>query len=902
MRRALARLRALFRHAAVDDEIREELDGHLALETERLIAAGMAPREAGLAARRAIGNLTTHAESMRDAYGWLWLDQLWQDLRYACRTLLRVPVFTVAAVLTLAIAIGANSAIFSAIDAFLLRPLPVGQPERLVTLEQAGARGGRFGNYAFPDYEAFAKLDDVFTGVSATTWADGFNVTLAGESDPPDAIGAARVSIVTGNYFSVFRAGIQAGRAFTTDDDRDGAAPVVVISDGYWARRFHRDRSVIGRTLTMLGTSYTVVGIGAPHFEGEWVGWPADIWVPVANVYRVLAFLAPGSRGGRMQFKLVARLRDGVTIERAEAVGEITYRRLAEARAPGSGVDRQMHFSLVPAGTGYSTSRIDFKRPLYLLMGIVGAVLLIACANVANLLLARAASRERELGVRLAIGASRGRVVRQLLAEHLLLGVLGATAGLAVAAIGARALGQMTRSGPPTSVLWGSPSVVLDLSLNWRVTAFTAGVSLLAVAMFGLVPAIRGSRIPVGPSVIGVRRVRREGNWLRGGLVVGQVTLTVVLMTAAALFVRSMSNLKGEDLGFDRSRLALVWTVPGYKEGTRAAIESRLADIQDRLASIPGVRSVSASQNGVLSGSPGGSPWFRREGADSASAFVADDHMFVGPRFFATIGQRLIAGREFTPLDLESAPRVVIVDESFARRMFGEAHAVGRRILIGRTASAIPAEIVGVVADARFATPKFGHGVVAYSPYMQARSTRRLALLVALSEPPARFLGRIRQVIQEADALLPILEIDTAEQQLDRALFTDRMVMRLAFVFGLVALLLASIGLFGVISFVTARRTGEIGVRIALGATRPVIARMVIQQSLTLVAAGSLLGAAGVWAARRVVGAQLYGISAVDPLTVAGVITAFAAVAVVATWLPAWRAARTDPLIAMRVE
>ncbi len=900
-----ARLRALFRPGALDRDIRAEIDAHLARDADQLIARGSNPADAAAEAQRLFGNVTVDREYARDAYGWTWPAHFAQDIRYARRALLRTPGFTATTVISLGLAIGANATIFSAIDALLLRHLPVTRPDRLVTLEQTGQGDNRSPNLSFGDYERFKRLA-VFSGMVAVTWADAFNVAAPAGAVTVDP-SQLRVSIVTGNYFEVLGVRPIAGRLLAeSDDEHDGAHPVVVISDDYWARRFARSPAAIGSPVTILDTSYTIVGVAPPAFHGDWVGWPTDIWAPVAMGDQVSGTRsAPGTgRGGRRQYKVIARLGDDVSLAVAEAAAKLERDRLAEESPSGSGIMKTWSFVITPAATGYSSQRKEFRQPLLMLMGIVGALLLIACANVAGLLLARAAARESELAMRAAIGASRSRLIRQLLSESLVLAVLGGVVGVALAFGGTASIGTLAASGPPTSVQWGATSVLLDMRPNLTVVLFTAAVCGVTTILFGLIPAVRAARGARGRSVIGRvagNRTTGESVRLRSSLVVAQIAITLILLCSAAFFVRSIHNLRSEQLGFDRSRLLLAWLLPGYANASNTVILANIGEIQQRVAAIPGVTSVSATINGVFSGSAGASPRMRREGEQDAAAVFADDGRFVGPGFFTTVGQRVIDGREFRDSDGETAPRVIIVDQSFSRRMFGSASPVGRRLLIGG-ATAVPHEIIGVVADAKYSTPRAASWMTVYLPIAQARGLRRMCLVVQTAGQPAEMGTRLRRELAAVDPQLPVIDVDTVADQIDRVLFRERLVEQLATVFAGIALILACLGLYGVTSFLAKRQAREIGIRVALGARPFSILRLIGGQSLWLVGIGVGLGLIGTYLTRQLLATHLYAIAPGDPSTIAIVTAAFVAVGLGAACLPALRVAWSDPVRALQAD
>jgi predicted permease len=830
------------------------------------------------------------------------LNDFWQDLRYGLRALRRSPVFTAVAALSLALGIGANTAIFSVIDALLLRKLPVKQPEELVTLEQVFADGRRQHNYGYVDFERFQRLTQVFTDVSATTWQDAFNVAASGPGGGVDE-GQARVSVVTGNFFSVLGVGARVGRTLTADDDRAlGAHPVTVISDAYWERRFSRAADVVGRTLSLNGTKFEIIGVTPRGFAGDWVGWPTDFWIPLAMQYQAMPWLPPGLRGARAQYKLIARLKPRVTLEQAQAAGQLAQQQLVQDALPGSGVSKDGRLAVTSAAAGYSTQRETFAQPLAILLAMVGALLLIACANVANMLLARAAARQQETAVRLALGASRFRIVRQLLAESLLLSGLGGAIGSLFAQWWIELLLLFARSGPVSSVQFGAPALVLDLRPDGRVLVFTAALSLLTVVLCGLAPAFRSARVSLVPALAG-RGADALGSGGRFGLrkllVVAQVALSLTLLVGATLLVRTLRNLKSEDLGLERERLLLVWTLPNQTGRQGPALSALFWTIQERLAALPGVVSASSSITGLLTGASGG-PTLRAEG--SAQEIRVDATMTAGPRFFETIGQPLRAGREFTRPDSDPTRRVVIINESLARRLFGNESALGRRLISGRGSEAPSYEIVGVAKDAKYRTPREQSGLMTYWPIAEGNRLPRLCLIVRAAGSPASIAANVRQELRQIEPNLPVLKVDTIDEQLDALLFQERLLTNLSTFFGVLAVLLACLGLYGVMSYSVARRTHEIGIRLALGATPAGVLRLVLKESLWLALAGIALGVPAALALTRTMKTLLFGVSATDPVTFAALALLLTAVALLACYIPARRATRVDPMVALRHE
>jgi predicted permease len=835
-----------------------------------------------------------------------WEDEMIQDVRYGVRMLMKSPGFTAVAVLSLALGIGANTAIFSLIDALMLRPLPVREPRQLVTFEQVFPDGRRQYNFSFPDFERFQGLTQSLSGMSATAWPDRYNATISGAGGGVSE-GLLRVSLVTGNFFSLLGVNARMGRAFTEEDDRaQGGHPVMVISDAYWEQKLARAADVIGRTITLNRTTFTIIGVMPRGFSGDWVGRPTDVWVPVAMAYQVAPEFSAGPRGANFQYKIIARLKPGVTIEQAQAAGQILHQQIVKDPPANTGVSQNARFQVVTAATGYSPQREFFAQPLAILMLLVAAVLLIACANLANLLLARGAARRHELAVRMALGAGRTRIVRQLLTEGLLLSLMGGTLGLLFAVWGTGVLAMFARSGPVGSVSYEAMSVVLDLRPNGRMLAFTVALCLLTVLLFGLAPAFRGSKIPLTQAMTGRSTgagssERRFG--MRKLLVIVQVALSFALLTGATLFVRTLRNLRSEDLGLDREHVLLVWTLPGQTELRGAELSSLFWTMQERISSLPGVASASASVSGLLTGDHFG-PAIRVEGSatDNTQDVRADGTMSIGPRFFETIGQPLLQGRDFARADADPAARVVIVIETLARRFFGSESPIGRRLISGLAGNSPSYEIVGVVKDAKYRTPRESSGLMTYWPYVQGGRLSRLCLVIRATGNPASIAASVRQELRNIAPNLPVLKIDTVEEQLDALLFQERFIASLSTFFGVLAVLLACIGLYGVMSYAVARRTGEIGIRLALGSTPAGVLRLVLRESLWLVSAGIVIGMSVSFALMRLASTRLYGVRAADPLTIIGAALLMITVTALAALLPARRAARVDPLVALRHE
>ncbi|HEU4889998.1 MAG TPA: ABC transporter permease [Vicinamibacterales bacterium] len=831
------------------------------------------------------------------------LGEVLQDGRYAVRSLARTPTFTASAIISLALGIGATATVFSVVDALLLRPLPVTRPERLVTPEQMFSDGVRQYNFSHSDFERFRELTGagVFAGVAASSWADAYDGTPGTATERRSE--TLRVSLVAGDYFRVLGVNLAAGRGLAEPDDRESAPPSAVIGDSYWARRFERSPDVIGRTIQLNGGVFTVIGIAPRGFSGDWVGWPTDVWVPSASAPAVFPS-ADGDVRSRIQYKVIARLADGVALPQAKSAAEILYQDLQQAPPRYSGVGRNARLELVSAERGYSPQRASLTQALSILACTVTLALLVICGNVANLLLVRTASRDRELAVRLSLGATRWRLVRQLMTENLLLTALGAAAGLLLAAWGTDLLAGLVRSAPVATIADGTPALELDVALDLRVVAFTVFVAVVTGVLFGFLPALRGSdtlmlsvlnrRTPEAPKV----SVRARPRTI---LLVGQIAASTILLIGTGLFIRSVSALRSEHLGFDRQQLLLIWTLPGPTGKRGPALEAMWDTVRERLSAVPGVQGVASSVEGLLGASPGGGPLVTIEGSDQPGVRIQRT-MTVAPGFFRTVGQPLLEGRDFRPDDREDSPPVVIVSESYARRAFGGIEVAGRRVRINGADRA--SEIVGVVADARHAGPRTSPGPMFYYPPGQnlRRLSRSMCIVVRSAVPPASLASGLRRELREVEPSLPVLRIDTIEEQLSSVLFQERLITRLAAFFATLALLLTALGLYAVLAFATERRRREIGIRLALGASPATVMSAVVREGTILVLAGLLLGIPTGVAILRLVSSRLFGVGVADPVTIAISAVVLIGIAELAVFAPAHRAARIDPAVALRME
>jgi predicted permease len=835
-----------------------------------------------------------------------------QDLRYGLRMLAKNPGFTLVAVLTLALGIGANTAIFTLIDAVMLKALPVEKPEQLALFGDGGTRGfvgmgsGHYNIFSYPLYEHLCNNNASFEGVAAfRTELDRLNTRPqgVGETEP------ARLAwgrLVSGNYFSVL--GVQAvqGRVLTPKDDRPEAPPTAVMSYTYWGRRFNNDRSIVGRVLNVNGILLTVVGVTPSEFFGESVESPlADFWLPVTLQPRLMPDRGSVLRDPNVNWvNLLGRLKPGVSLQQAQASVDVSFRQFLTERAgphPSSEAQRDIQHSYIklnPGGSGVSSLRFLYSRPLHILMAVVALVLLIACANVANVLLSRAAARQKEISMRLALGASRSRLLRQLLTESVLLGLLGGVVAVLLSAWGVTVLVNM--------VAGETSSLPLDVTPDARILGFTLAVSLLAGILFGLAPAYRITGVDLARSLKGGRLGTSRGTgWnLPKTLVVSQVALSLLLLVCAGLLVRSLRNLAKQDFGFTPEHVLEVGIDPriaGYKQDQLNPLYQALSQ---RVNALPGVRVASLSLYSPMSGTGWGGQ-ISVQGYFPPPNEAADcQWVWVGPRYAETEGMTLLLGRDLGPGDTKGAPHVAVVNESFAQRYLAKQNPIGRRFSMDVPAKAYETEIVGVVKNFKFNDPREDYGPVAFLPLAQVEGPASYAAYIEIrtTTDPKSIAGPVRRAIQELDKNLPVTSISTLSEQVNESLNKEHLIARLSSFFGILALVLACVGLYGALAYRVARRTNEIGIRMALGAERRQVLWMVLRESLALVGVGVAVGLLMAFAATRFISSQLYGVKPTDPATIAAVTIVLAAVAVFAGYIPAHRATKVDPLVALRYE
>jgi predicted permease len=846
-------------------------------------------------------------------------DEMFQDLRYGIRMLRTNKGFTAVAVLSLALGIGANTAIFSLISAAMLRTLPVKDPKRLVVFKTVMPQG-TYHYYSFPLIERFNQNNRSFTGIIASSLPEKLRMAEPGASRQVELMQAARV---TGNYFSTLGVNAVVGRALTEDDDKaSNPQPVAVISYKFWKNRFGLDPGVVGRKITLNDFPFTIVGVAPPGFFGFEVGQSPDLWWPlhmtpqVPNVPRGPRVLSRGNSW----LSVMARLKPGVEIEQARAEVDMVIKHYNDNGTARSTEAQPRWIRLDSGATGLLSSDLSrtITQPLFILMGATGLVLLIACANVANLLLARAAARRKEIAVRLSLGAGRFRLVRQLLTESLLLAALGGALGLLFAHWGTNLL---------LAYLPGRGSITLDAVLDAQALGFMLAVTLLTGVLFGLAPALRATRLDLSSSL--KNTVGEDAGRARlaphKALVVTQVALSIFLLVGAGLFVRSLQNLKNLDAGFDRENVTLFAIDTGSDPPARRVNLQK--QLLERLESLPGARSASMSHLCLLCDTRITSAITVEGYAHRPGENVGCHRLWVGPKFFATMGIPLLQGRDFGQQDMQpvagasvdnaapgqpsqlqsNAPLAAVINQTMARYFFGDGNPIGRRFRFSDgLLRAFPIEIIGVAKDAknenlREQIPRTFYLSFFQWPYEVRQMADQQILLRAFGDP-SNTAAAIQRAVRELDSQIQILDMRTMNDVVDESLTLERFVAQLGSFFSLTALLLACIGLYGVMSYGVERRTSEIGIRMALGARSVDIAGMVMKESMLLVSAGVAIGSGAALGAMRLFSSFLFGLPPDDPATIVSAVLLMVFLAALAGYLPARGASRVDPMTALRRE
>jgi predicted permease len=887
MRALLRRLAYWFRPDDIDADLAEELEFHRAMAQERLEQHGVPAMEAVHASRRALGNVTLAREEARAVWIWPWLDSVRKDVAYAVRAQRRNPTFSAAVILVTALGVGATTSVFALLDGLVLKPLPVRAPHRLVY----------FGSPSF-SYPIFSEVrqrsGDIFSSLFAWN-LESVNIDWNGQLEP------AEVLMASGDFYSTLGVQATVGRTFTAEDDRPGGGPnglVAVISDACWQFRFGGDSAVIGRTVRIDHRPFTIVGVAPRGFFGVAAGLAPDITIPLTTVQDA-GSLAQTSRSW---LHLMGRLRDGLSHQQANVALQGIWAAVLEATTSlDEPPDRRAMYlgrqtSLEPGWAGFSRVRRQFAEPLRILFALVVLLFVVACASAANLLLARGISRRREIAVRLAIGASRARIVRQLFTESLVSAVMAGALGVLFAAWAGNGLVAMIASRE-------SP-IVLDVSPNWRVVLFAFLLTLTTVVLCSVLPARRATRLLPGSllkeSGPAPRTLLRH--WSIGRiLVVSQVAVTMVLLVGAALFVRSLTSVLSQDAGFDRHKVLVVATdaeAAGY-EGER--LNAYYTQLRDRLAGMAGVESASLSMMPPISNEDGN--WTQSIAVDGgpmeqeSSRYVHFNA--VSPGYFRTLGMGVVRGRDFARADTSESARVVIVNESLVGRFFPDANPIGRVISIGRSERRRNLQIVGVVRDAKYQTLQEPPRRIAYLPIAQHGEDQNLFVEVRPIRNTSSIAGRVRTEVGALDGRVPV-RIESVTDRIRESLVKERVMAVLASSLGVTALALACAALYGLLAYAVSQQAKEIGLRLALGATRAGVRWMVLRDCLVVAALGVAVGAGAALALGRYVRTLLFQVSATDAVSIAAAGLVMFVVAALSGLLPARQAAAVDPAAALR--
>jgi len=934
-----------------------EVETHIQLETERLREQGLSEDEARTAARRAFGNVTRAQERFYESSPWLWWDHFRQDVLFSLRMLRRSPGFTTVAILTLALGIGANTAIFSFIDSVLLRSIPVKDSRQLVVFNWSAHRKpdlhghSDYGDcadqagigdcsFSIPFFKTVRAQSISFSGVAA--FAGPMDVDLSGNG----AASMVRGLYVSGDFFSTLGVNTFIGRPLALSDDSHSAPPVIVLNYAYWVRAYDAAPSAVGRTVRLDSTTATIVGVADPNFTNLTPGKPLDFFMPFS--------LADTVRGqwwsnqdrladpANWWIVMLGRLKPGVSIGQAQAAAATIFRNEMLLGAPPFFKSEDAPaLTLRPVGSGLNGETSQIAPALYVTMFIVAFILLIACANVAGLTLARSAARQKEMAVRLALGAGRARIVRQLLTESVLLSLVGGALGVLLAVWGVDTVSKLLSNGP------GTPFLTI-VAPDWRVLAFTIVITFATGILFGLGPALRGSRVDLTPSLKesasslpGTSAHTSRRFRLGDALVVAQVALSIVVLIGAGLLVRTLQNLHSISPGFDPQNILLFGIDPNLAGYTDQQTQQLYADLQQRFAAIPGVISASYSEEALLSG--GWSAGDVHIAGAPPKQYANTGELPVGLNFFSTMRIPMLAGRDFTSADFastaatnaaerardaaaekakaspsastpaspvldeayyHSAPVPLIVNEAFARTYLAKQNPIGLHMSDAPRGDAeVPNPgpgytIIGVVGDTKYAQLRRKTAPIIFIPLVSNEA--HFELRAAAS--PTALVKTVREIVSQAGDNLPLTDVRTQTEQIDQILFQERLVARLSSFFGALALVLACMGLYGLLSYEVARRTRELGIRMALGAQRRDLLRLVVGQGIMLVLIGAAFGIAAALGVTRFISSMLYGLHANDSVTFVAVATLLTLVALAACYIPARRAMRVDPMLALRHE
>jgi putative ABC transport system permease protein len=880
------------------DELDEEIRAHIEMSVRERVERGESPDAARAAARREFGNVGLVKETTRDVWGWVWIERLAQDVRYGLRMMGRSPGFTIVAVLTLALGIGANTAIFSLVDAVMLRMLPVQHPEELVQVVSGngGSSDATESWLTNAIWEALRDRQNIFSGAFAWSRMQ-FDLARGGEARIADGI------YVSGDYFRTLGVRPAAGRLLTTSDDVRGCTGVAVLSYGFWRAQYGGEQSAVGKMITLEDHPFQIVGVSGPGFTGMDVGNKFDVAIPICAEESIDGTSNMLDQRSAWWLRVMGRLKPGVSAEKAGArLVSLSPAIMTEAAPPDWKADEQRNFlkmnlTSLPGGTGISSIRDRYDRPLRTLMMVVGLVLLIACANIASLMLARATGRRKEMAVRLAIGASRWQLIRQLLAECIVLSVAGALLGILFARWGQAMLLRFISTS--------RESFFLDFALDWRVLGFTAGAALLTGLLFGVLPSLISTRISLSSAMKGTqaedaeRRSRfRPARWI----VAAQVALSLALVMVAGLFLRSFTKLMTLDLGFDRTGVLIMNVNARNAHLASGDVSTLFEQILERLQGLPGVISASESVLTPISDNA----WSNNIHSDvphppsARNAFIN----YVSPGYFTTLRTPLLSGRDFTNQDTAGSQGVSIINETMAAKFFPGMDAIGRTFTRDNAPGQAPTKnlVVGIVKDAKYRSLRENNRPTAFFPLTQISTPwDRPSFELRTTGPPSAVASAAADATGDVNKEVSV-QFTTVEQQVDDSLTPDRLLATLSGFFGALALLLAMVGLYGVLSYIVVQRRKEIGVRMAIGAGRGDIVRLVLRDVGFVLLVGCTAGVVIAELTGRFLSKMLYGIEPHDVATVAIAVALLAAAGVIAGYLPARRAARLDPMAVLREE
>jgi macrolide transport system ATP-binding/permease protein len=919
MRAFFRKLHWLTQRDRKEADLHEELQFHLEEEAQRRHAQGLPEDEARWAARRELGNLALAQEDTRAMWGWTLLEQLAQDLRYAFRTMAAHRLFTALVVLCLALGIGANTAIYSFIDSILLRSLPVADPDSLVVLNwhakiasrrdfvMRAVSGSSWGNsssgttsgmFPFEAFELFQKDDSVFSSVFAyyqPGQARKLNLAIRGQSELASGL------TVSGDFFRGLAILPAAGRVIVPDDDRVGAAAVIVVSHAAAVNRFGGSANAVGQAVLINNLPFTVVGVAPPGFFGVDPAAAPDVYLPMHANELLGAGDQFGFRAERYLdphyywIQVMGRLRPGVSLAQAQAVLAPRFEQWVASTATNDRERAQLPQLVINRGAGgLSTLRRTYSQPLYVLMAIVGLILVLVCANVASLLLGRATARGREIALRLSLGAGRLRIVRQLLTESVLLASMGGALGVLFAILGIRFLTLLLANG--------RTDFTLHAEVNWHVLGVATALSVLTGILFGLAPAIKATHVDVVPALKEVRAGEPGARHafgrvtLRHALVVGQISISLLMLVAAGLFVRTLSNLQSIELGFNRENV-LLFQLDARKAGYGDQnIDAFYGDLLRTLSTMRGVRGASLSDSSLIEAGSGTPINLPGQPSDPATRYLT-----IGPRYFTTMQIPILAGRDLDESDRPGSTPVAVINEVFAKRNFGDRSPLGQRLLLRRNGLGRDMEIVGVSKNARYGGLTHDIPPVVYFAYDQGYPRpNEMVYALRTSGDPLLYVNAVREAVRQANARVPVSDIRTQRADIDKTINQEITFAQLCSGFAILATVIACVGLYGAVSYNVVRRTAEIGIRMALGAQRGGVVRMVLREVLGLVAAGLLVGIAATLATSKFVASFLFGMTPNDPLALTlGVITLVAA-ALLAAYVPARQASRIDLLVALR--